>query len=292
MSTQKAERTFLRIAASDDDELWELVCEWAPSYRRREDDYGNEVIARFGDHGIDPGPIVELNHNQIISRGIKAIEEANVQAAAAAFVTGIALDGWERVRWLIPLRAISNTAQLPKHSFRDDDARCKTCGQARESKWDPIQAAWSLTIGDCGEDWEVLNNVMMVRWFNQSDPPSPRKSDIAFFNRVIKFVADADKDITAYKLAKQIKCQYKGEEETWRVFFEALGFAGVLKTDKQPGHLQHWTDLEDRARPKGRGDARSPVCYWRRELGFDPVVFDELFPRCRLPKRLQSTTDV
>jgi hypothetical protein len=288
MSNQQAEQAFHKIAASMNDHLWELVGEWSPRYRRRNDEYGNQLIASLEQHGIDPCPMVELNHSRVVSSVAKAIEQSDTVAAAAAFVTSIAIDDWERVRWLIPLRAISNTAKLPKHSFIDDDGSCAVCGQPPKSTWDPIRAARQLTYGDCGEDWEVLNNVMMVRWFNKSISPKPDKVDIKLFNSVLKFIAHADNDITAYKLAKLVRAKFKGQEETWRLFFETLAFAGVLRTEKQPGHLQQWTDLKNRARPLGRGGARSPVCYWRRELGLNAVVFESLFPMCKLPKVLRA----
>ena len=209
-----------------------------------------------------------------------------------SFHHGIAIDDWERVRWLIPLRAISNIAQLPRHPYDDHDGECGICGLPSESTWDPIRAAWTMTVGDCGEDRQVLENAMMVRWFNASVPPVTNESDIKLFDQVTRFIADADDRITAYKLAKLVKRQFKGQEETWRLFFETLGFAGVLRTDKQPGHLQQWTDWKDRAPSRAQGDARSPACYWRRELGFDSDVFHELFPECTLPKRLRACRDV
>ena len=286
MILQQAERLFLRLVEPDDEDLQSLVDEWEPYYQHRNNEYGNELIEGFKEYSIDPCLSATAKHSQVISMGIAAASAADVQAAADAFICAIAINDAQRVRWLIPLRAISNTLHLPKHRYIDDDGRCEICGEKQVAKWTPMTAVTCLRYGDCGEDWQVLNNVMMVRWFNQSEPPTPSRTDAALFKAVLKFIADAEPDTRAYKLAKLIKKQFKGQEETWRVFFETLGFAGVLKTDKQPGHLQTWTNMNRRAPPTGQGDARSPMCYWQRSSGFDAAVFKQLFPKFSLPKPL------
>jgi hypothetical protein len=65
--------------------------------------------------------------------------------------------------------------------------------------------------------------------------------------------------------------------------FETLGLAGALRCSRLPGLLQTWTDHDKRPRS---GEMIAPASLWRREDGFDPVVFSEIFPECRLPSTL------
>lgn len=290
MTLQETEQVFHRLAQTDDKNLISLVAAWDPeeygNLDQISDEYG--IVPKLKEYGINPRVQATLKHDQIILLGLQAAASANVRAAANAFVCAIAINDPQRVRWLIPLRAISNILHLPKHQYKDDDGRCVICGEETQATWEPMWASFELGSGDCGEDWEVLKNVMMVRWFNASDPPKPQSVDVALFKKALKFIADADNDLGALKLAKLMKRHFKGLEATWRLFFETLGFAGVLKTDKQPGHLQQWTDQALRARPLARGDARSPMCYWKREFGFNATVFEQLFPDYRLPKSLRA----
>ncbi len=288
MTLEKAERVFHTLAQTDDKELLSLLAEWDPTedYDHVSDDYG--VLPQLREYGIEPRARATLKHDQIVSLGVKAASAANLSAAASAFVCSIAINDPQRVRWLIPLRAISNTLHLPQHRYQDDDGNCFICGEAAQSTWELMWAMSSLSCGDCGEDWELFDNIMMVRWFNGCDTPKVRREDSKLFQQVINFIASADDELPALKLAKQLKRQFKGVEDTWRLFFETLGFAGVLKTDKHPGHLQQWTDKALRARPLGRGDARSPMCYWKRKFGFNTTVFEQLFPSFTLPPTLRA----
>ena len=47
--------------------------------------------------------------------------------------------------------------ELARHPCDDqNDGECGICGLPSESTWDPIRAAWTMTVGDCGEDRQVL----------------------------------------------------------------------------------------------------------------------------------------
>jgi hypothetical protein len=183
---------------------------------------------------------------------------------------------------------------MPRHRFQrsgeDDEIsefeQCVVCGEVRKAVWEPVYAVNNLPSGWCGEDDEVMKNVMIARWFHQTDPPKVTSQDKSAFRRFLKAISDAPQKATALQVSQLILKEIKGLVE-WSFHLEALGFAGVLKTDKQPGNLQQWVNHCDRKK-RITVEMRTPACHWRRHMGFDPEVFAQLFPDITLPMKLRS----
>ena len=286
----KAEREFWTIVQSNDDDLLAWVAEWCgwflcdKRYSSYED--GDEVRGALREFGIEPTLAVKLKHSRIVSLAREAAAAADVALAASAFIISSNVEA-EFAQWQNPLRAISCIKQLPSHRFKGS-VSCDVCGAPNEDEWVPMDAAQQFPSGYTAECWEVLDNTMIARWFAKADVPKPRGSDLKAFRAVLRVTSTVDPTFTAVKIAKELKKQLGGNVDTWRFFFETLGYAGVLKTDRQPGNLQEWTDASDRQGGGGRSEAPPPSCHWRRSMGFDGDVWDELFPQVRLPKALAA----
>jgi hypothetical protein len=289
MSFKKAEAIFWAIVDSDDPELAEWVTEWcpwyvAPKYSSYED--GEEVRAAFREYGLEPTTVVSMSHSRVVSLAMEAARVADVSAAAAAFIIAATPDP-ANARFQNPLRAVSIIRNLPKHTFAGDTA-CDVCGAPKQSSWKPLNAASQFPGGYTGEDWEIFDNAMIVRWFNHAAPPTPTAKHLTMFRRVLKTISDAPGTATSVKVAALLKKEHKGHIDPWRYFFETLGYAGVLQTDAQPGNLQCWTNVGDRKQGGGRSEVPTPCRHWRREMGFNAEVFADLFPQIKLPASLRS----
>ncbi|MCA9175374.1 MAG: hypothetical protein KDB14_12910 [Planctomycetales bacterium] len=285
MSFATAEKIFFDILNSDDPELRAVVEAWCPWYASKQySSYedGEEVREALREHGFEPTTAVKLSHSRVVALAIEAGSGADVSAAASAFV--LSASGG-RHWWQNPLRAVSIIRNLPKHRFEGSES-CDICGTAKEEEWLPLDVAQRFPGGFSGEDWQVLDNLMMVRWFRQAQCPPPTSDDLAAFRRVLQVIADAPPTDSSVKVASLLKKQLKGPVDPWRYFLETLGYAGVLKTEAQPGNLQVWTNRCDRK--YGQGEVATPCCHWRRSHGFDANVFAELFPQVKLPANLKA----
>ena len=293
MSLPKAERTFQSLLSDNRPEVVDLLENWEPSYSLGKTSEAIEAIARFKALDIDPRTRVTVQHNRVVTLARAAAAGADVAAAASAFVrsTNAPQDG--NSMWLNPLRSISKIRQMPKHAFscEEDDLDsdyldCSRCGETRKTKWCPVRAAWDVRTGWSGDDFEVLNQVMVARWFSQSDTPEVTDKDVRAFKKVLSVISDAPQKATTNQISKLLRVQIKGSIE-WSFHLETLGFAGVLKVNRQPGNLQQWVDFCDRKKSLAI-EMRTPACHWRRGMGFDEAVFAELFPDIALPRKLRG----
>jgi hypothetical protein len=231
-----------------------------------------------------------------------AVRSIDIKAAASIFLYATNPAHQDAPRWVNPLRAASMIYQMPKHRFEsdydDDDeeaedpddpfSQCLICGSNRKPIWDPIEAANSLPSGYSGDDFLVLEQVMITRWFTQAVLPDVTRKDESAFRQFLKVIAAAPGKATALHISRLLLKEIKGFVE-WSFHFEALGFAGVLSVPKQPGNLQKWTDYRDRKKPLTT-EMPTPTCHWRRHMGFDADVFQSLFPNVTLPAKLCATT--
>lgn len=291
MSLQQAEKVFWEVVASNDPELAEWVTEWRTSYastRFENYDDGEDVRTALREFGYEPTTTIKVSHSRIVSLATTAAKDADVKAAASAFILSASPDP-SRSQFQNPLRAISIVRNVPKHRFTGT-VSCDVCGEPKEQEWLPLSAASQFPSGYTGEDWMVLDNTMIARWFSQTSCPAPRAKDLMAFRRVIKTIADAPPTATSVKIAAALKKELKGDIDSWRYFFETLGYAGVLRTNVQPGHLQAWTNACAR-RGAGRSEVPTPCCHWSRSMGFDSTVFADLFPQIRMPASLKSPED-
>jgi hypothetical protein len=235
-----------------------------------------------------------ISHDRVVSLAIDAARNADVGAAASAFVCATNPQRKDAPLWLNPLRAVSVIHNMPKHRFQrsgqDDEIseyeQCMVCGEVRKAVWEPVSAANNLPAGWCGEDDEVMNNVMVARWSQQTELPKVTSQDKSAFRRFLKAVSDAPQKATALQVSQLLLKEIKGLVE-WAFHLEALGFAGVLRTDKQAGNLQQWVNHCDRKK-RITVEMRTPACHWRRHMGFDSEVFAQLFPGITLPVKLRS----
>jgi hypothetical protein len=294
VSLPKAEELFHQLSSTDDPDLIRMVSQWQPWYRYRNDEDGNRLIAQFRKRGINPCLTATISHDRLVSLAIDAAQNADVAGAASAFVCATNPERENAPLWLNPLRAVSVIRNMPKHRFQrsgeDDEIsefeQCVTCGEVRKAAWEPVYAVSNLPSGWCGEDYEVMKHVMIARWFHQTDPPKVTSQDKSAFRRFLKAISDASKKATALQVSQVLLKEIKGLVE-WSFHLEALGFAGVLKTDKQPGNLQQWVNHCDRKK-RITVEMRTPACHWRRHMGFDSEVFAQLFPDVTLPAKLRS----
>lgn len=284
---QDAEYVFWSLIGSNDPELVAAIASWHPCYAAPKYgkfyDKGENVRAQIESLGIDLSISLQLTHTEIVSLATDAAASANPQSAGLAFIRAAQPKNVGAV-WQNPLRAISCIKTISAHEI-DGDTSCAECGAPRIDEWRPISAAREFSGGYTGECWTVLRNTMVTRWFNQTEPSPPKQSHLKAFRVMLKLIAEADPKATAVKIAHRFKKELGGDVYVWRYFMETLGYAGVLKTDRQPGNLQQWTKFSER---RGRGEAPPPSCHWRRSMGFDPVVFNTLFPRIRLPADLKA----
>lgn len=158
----------------------------------------------------------------------------------------------------------------------------------KKNNWSPVNAAARIPRGYTGEDWELLDNTMVMRWFAQTHCPRVSSKDLTAFRSVLQIIADAPPSATSVQIAATLKKTLRGHIDPWRYFFETLGYSGVLKTSVQPGPLQAWTNAVDR-RSASRSDVPTPCCHWRRSMGFDAGVFQSLFPKVKLPAAIRAT---
>lgn len=287
MSLRTAEKIFWEIVGSEDAELAEWVAAWSSSYaspRYSSYEEGEDVRSALREFGFEPTTTLKLSHSRIVSLGRDAAADADVSAAASVFLLSANPD---QSQFQNPLRAVSIIKHLPKHRFTGERS-CDICGEPKEQEWRPLDAAKRFPSGYTGEDWNILDNLMIVRWFHQADCPEPTANDLTAFRRVLKIVAQAPAEDNSVKIAKQLKKELKGHIDSWRYFFETLGYAGVLKTDAQPGNLQTWTNRSERRYGRGGSEVPTPCCHWRRSMGFAPDVFASLFPQIKLPASLKA----
>jgi len=293
MSLPKAEKLFVELATTEDADLVRMIGEWEPFYRHRKREEGNRLIAQFKERGIDACLSAELSHDRVVSMAIDAAEKSDMAAAASAFVYATNPTDENRKRWLNPLRAVSLILRLPRHRFQSDDDeesrydQCGVCGEYRKATWMPMNAANDLPSGYTSEDFQVFKTLMIARWSNQTAPPTVTRKDEMAFRRFLKVIADAPAKATALQVSRELAKKLKGYVE-WSFHLEALAFAGILKTDKQPGNLQQWTNFNERK--KTGHEVPTPMCHWRRRMGFDPDVFELLFPSIKLPAHLRAKT--
>jgi hypothetical protein len=294
MSLAKAESLFHQLSSTDDPELIQMVSEWWPSYRYRKREEGNRLIAQFRKRGINPCLKATISHDRVVSLADDAAHNTDVETAALAFLCATNPERQNAPLWLNPLRAVSVIRNIRKHRFQGDDAddefseydQCVVCGEVRKPVWEPVYAANNLPSGWCGEDYEVINHVMIARWFRQTEPPKVTPKDKSAFRRFLKVVADAPQKATTRQVSQVLLKEINGLVE-WSFHLEALGFAGVLKTERQPGNLQQWVNHCDRKK-RITVEMRTPACHWRRHGGFDSEVFAQLFPAITLPVKLRS----
>ena len=293
MSLPKAERTFHALISDPRTEVVQLLESWEPSFANGKKPAAIEAIASFKALKIDPRMRVKVKHNRVVSLAHVAAAEADVAAAATAFIRSTNAPQNGNSMWLNPLRAISIIRQIPKHQFFSEDPDqdsplldCSLCGETRVTRWCPVKAAWDVRTGWSGDDFEVLNQVMVARWFGQVDPPKATTKDVREFQKVLSIIGDAPAKATSQQISKTLVKQLKGTTE-WSFHLETLGFAGVLKVDRQPGNLQKWVDFCDRKKSLNV-EMRTPACHWRRSMGFDEAVFGELFPNVTLPRKLRG----
>jgi hypothetical protein len=149
----------------------------------------------------------------------------------------------------------------------------------------PMSAANDLPSGYSGEDFEIFKQTMIARWCNRTATPAITRNDEKAFKRFLKVIAEAPGKATALQVSRVLAKKLGGFSE-WSFHLEALAFAGILKTSKQPGNLQKWTDFNERK--KTSPEVPAPMCHWRRHMGFDAGVFHELFPKIALPNTLRA----
>lgn len=289
MALPEIEPAFWKLVETDDPATNKILKAWAPWYVKKTGAAykdGDEVRAQLKALGYDPSAEIVMGHDEVVDLSRKTAAKADVAAAASAFLLSASPDP-ARARYQSPLRAISIIRNTPKHASTGKTS-CDICGTPKKSEWSPINAAVRTKRGYTGEDWELLDNAMVTRWFAKTSAPKPKSADVAKFREVIKVFSDAPENATGVKVATALKKEFGGHIDPWRYFVETLGFCGVLKTPFMPGNLQAWTNAQGRRGGPGRSEAPSPSCYWRRKQGFDREVFETLFPEIKLPTSLHA----
>jgi len=291
MQLYQAEKLFSRLITTSDEKLLTTFEQWDWSTSRDDAEFEDvaELVSGLAELGVDVWAETEVSHSRLVSLAVKASAESDLSAAADAFILGADPAIKDHGKWQQPLRALSLIHELPRHKYEGYDGMCCVCGAGESSIWSPIKAAKLLPSGYSGEEYEVLANTMFVRWFQRTERPKLNKKNVTFFNKLVKSINNVPANATAVKTAGLLKKEFGGDVYTWRYFMETLGFAGVLRVDRQPGNLQKWVDLHDRPQPRSKNETPSPACHWRRGMGFDRNVFEQLFPTGRLPFALRST---
>lgn len=288
MSLADVENTFRRLVEAVDPETIDAIEEWCPWYGKRKGpayDDGEELRTRLKALEFDPAAEIVMSHDEVIALSIATAAEADVGAAANAFLLTASPDR-SRAVWQAPLRSVSSIRNTPKHALTGKP-NCAICGVEKKAHWSPITAAKYARHGYVGEDYQLLDHALVARWFAQTEPPKPKAADLSNFRRAIKIVSDAPESATCVKVATAIKKEMGGHIDSWRYFFETLGYAGVLSNKVMPGNLQRWTNACDRV-GFGRSEVPAPARHWSRGQGFDREIFETLFPGIKLPAALRA----
>ena len=226
---------------------------------------------------FDPGAVV-IGHDAVVARARSACAAVTRAQVSAAFVASL---GSRRLDWRSALGSWMFGQWLAPHPI-DPWGRggpCATCGAPASSPENlDILSFERHRWGGVRHDAPMYIALDLER-FALGAAPTPTEADVDVLRAILAAARSLPKSARRPQLVKALAPLLRSNAAERDTLVALLGYGGVLHDPAHPGFVASGmtSQLRDRARAPGGGDAAYPIDHWRGAHGVDEANARHLF---------------
>jgi hypothetical protein len=221
--------------------------------------------------------LIQLTHNEIVKRGIKARDAVGLVEVVNAFLCSLSSHHLELRSALGSYMVLRH---LPDHSHVDSKKRCSVCGEYNHPRDNQDLDPLSFERYKWGgvRHLQVLYAGFDLEQFKMLKPLQPSSHDIQLFKQLLKAIEAAPLGTSSAKLQSFLPKELKSNKSERDILIGILGLCGVLGTKAHPGFRTMFVQDSRRDLPDRRFvDMHYPACWWTRADGINKESVKAVF---------------
>jgi hypothetical protein len=226
---------------------------------------------------------IDLDHDELISRLLRARQEINPIQVGCAFAISL-------ITRRLELRSVLGSYAVFK-CFEDHERQpfkgydCEFCGGVGK----PYRGPFNLTLynferfkfGGCRHQYSEYAMFDMEQFRLSEVNEVPSKEAWLTLSRLRQVADNIPSNARANALIKEISSVFKGIKKEYSVCMEILGYAGILQPTSMPSFFDKHVRMEESIPRTDRSDLNYPIDWWAGSDGVNWERVDYWFPELR-----------